>query len=97
MEGALLIFEAAGFEIKELPFEDRNEEFLVFPDEKLSDASEKFEILVDGLISAKPITLELHRDIRVFIPSKVDGKTNKLPSSFFNLTIDEIKREQILR
>lgn len=96
IEGALLILEAAGFEVKELPYQNTKENFLVFPNEKLSEAAEIFEILLDGLKNAEPITLELYRNLQVLLPSQAK-ESIELPPSFFNLTVEEIKREQLLR
>ncbi|KAK6630517.1 hypothetical protein RUM43_014502 [Polyplax serrata] len=96
IEGALLLLEAAGFQVQELPHQDTHESFLIFPKEKVEEAPETFEILLEGLKNAEPITLQLHRDLQVLLPSQAKDR-NELPSSFFNLTVEEIKQEQFLR
>lgn len=37
MEGAMEFLNAAGFEVQKLPFQDKEESFLVFPEEKLGE------------------------------------------------------------
>ena len=97
VEGALLILEAAGFEVKEeVSNEGTVENYLVYPIEKLPDAPEVFEILIDGLKNAEPITLELHRNLQVLLPTQAKER-NELPASFYNLTVEEVKKEQFLR
>lgn len=96
MEGALELLEAAGFEIQKLPHGDGEEDFLVFPEEKLADAHETFEILMDALRNAEPITLELDRNLQVLLPSQAKER-NELPPEFYHLSADELKREQMLK
>ncbi|KAL0278989.1 UNVERIFIED_CONTAM: hypothetical protein PYX00_000645 [Menopon gallinae] len=96
MEGALQVLEAAGFEIIKLPHADGDEDFLVFPEEKLAEAHETLDILIDALRNAEPITLELDRNMQVLLPSEAKERS-ELPAIFFNLTVEEIRREQALR
>lgn len=96
MEGALQVLEAAGFEVKKLPHADDVEDFLVYPEEKIGEAHETLEILIDALRNAEPITLELDRNMQVLLPSEAKERC-ELPAMFFNLTVEEIRREQALR
>ena len=96
MEGALELLEAAGFEIVKLPHQDTEEDFLVFPEEKLGEAHENFEVLMDALRNAEPITLELDRNLQVLLPSQASSR-NELPPEFYHLSPEELKREQSLK
>ncbi|CAK1547709.1 unnamed protein product [Leptosia nina] len=55
-----------------------------------------FQTLIDALRSAEPIQLELDRNLQVLLPSQAAAKV-QLPSSFYALSPEEIKREQQLR
>ena len=55
-----------------------------------------FQILCDALQSAEPILLELDRNLQVLLPSQA-AKQVDLPPAFFNMTADELKREQQMR
>lgn len=50
----------------------------------------------DGLVSAEPIRPELDRGLQVLMPSQAAQKV-ELPSDFFWLTAEELKREQQLK
>jgi hypothetical protein len=52
--------------------------------------------LYDALQSAEPISLELDRNLQVLLPSQA-AKQVDLPPAFFNMTADELKREQQMR
>lgn len=91
VEGTKEFLEAAGFSIKELPFNDTTEKFWVFPEEKLDDLS-TLEQLRDALVSAEPIRPQLDRGVRVLLPAEAATQID-LPPEFFNMTTDELKRE----
>jgi UBX domain-containing protein 6 len=55
-----------------------------------------FQILYDALQSAEPISLELDRNLQVLLPSQAAKRTD-LPPVFFNITAEELKREQQMR
>jgi UBX domain-containing protein 6 len=55
-----------------------------------------FQILYDALQSAEPISLELDRNLQVLLPSQA-AKQVDLPPAFFNMTAEELKREQQMR
>jgi hypothetical protein len=52
--------------------------------------------LYDELQSAEPISLELDSNLQVLLPSQA-AKQVDLPPAFFNMTADELKREQQMR
>jgi len=52
--------------------------------------------LCDALQSAEPISLELDRNLQVLLPSQA-AKRVDLPPMFFNITAEELKREQQMR
>ncbi|XP_068223845.1 UBX domain-containing protein 6-like isoform X2 [Palaemon carinicauda] len=91
MEGTKEFLEAAGFSVKELPFNDATEKFWVFPEEKLDDLS-TLEQLRDALVSAEPLRPQLDRGTRVLLPAEAATQID-LPPEFFNMTTDELKRE----
>ncbi|XP_076060811.1 UBX domain-containing protein 6-like [Oratosquilla oratoria] len=95
IEGTQQFLQAAGFTINELPFNDTTESFWVF-----SDASEEqlnaLEQLRDALVSAEPIKPQLDRSTQVLLPAEA-AKYTDLPPEFFNLTVEELKKEQQLR
>jgi UBX domain-containing protein 6 len=71
------------------------EEFLVLPAEKaaaLSDLDTCCELLTSG----EPLVLKLDRNLQVFKPS-LRAAQFTLPDNFFNLTVEDIRREQRLR
>jgi len=72
-------------------------EFYVFPEELTTeDKIENLEMIVDALKCADPISLELDRNLQVLMPSQVRERCD-LPSDFFRLTPEELKREQQAR
>jgi hypothetical protein len=52
--------------------------------------------LYDALESAEPISLELDHNLQVLYPSQA-AKHVDLPPVFFNMTPEELKREQQMR
>lgn len=96
IEGAMELLLAAGFVEQKLPNSDGVEEdFLVFVKENVPSI-ESLTTLIDALRTAEPIQLELDRNLQVLLPSQAANKM-QLPSSFYALTPEEIKREQQLR
>lgn len=95
VEGAIVFLNAAGFEKEMLPHgDDGEEEYFVLSE----DASRNLEglcALRDALISAEPISPELDRNVRVISPTEI--LRTELPLEFYNLTVDDIKREQLLK
>lgn len=57
--------------------------------EKAADLKEHKEKLLSG----EPVRYQLDRQLRIFKPSSQASRFD-LPAEFFNLTIDELKREQ---
>ncbi|XP_076244851.1 GDI interacting protein 3 [Calliopsis andreniformis] len=94
IEGALDFLHAAGFRQKKLSNNDVEEDFLVWSPENCD--IDNLTMLSEALKSAEKIPLELDRNLQVLLSTQA-SKRNELPSSFFNLTSEEIKREQQLR
>ncbi|XP_053559128.1 UBX domain-containing protein 6 isoform X2 [Bombina bombina] len=97
LEGANEFLEAVGFEKKMLPVpgQEVQEEFYMLS----NIATETLDTLQkqrDVLLSAEPLKATLERQPRVFTPS-IQAAHFNLPDDFYNLTADEIKREQRLR
>ncbi|NWS78341.1 UBXN6 protein, partial [Crotophaga sulcirostris] len=102
LEGIHRFFQAIGFETKTLPVpgqgkesKQTTEEYYVLKEEMLT----KLEDLKDykeQLLSSEPVRAQLDRQLSVFKPSP-EAARFELPNDFYNLTAEEIKREQRLR
>ncbi|KAM6236175.1 UBX domain-containing protein 6 [Porphyrio hochstetteri] len=97
LEGIHRFFQSIGFETKTLPVpgQGTTEEYYVLKEEMLT----KLEDLKDykeQLLSAEPVRAQLDRQLCVFKPSP-EAAHFELPNDFYNLTAEEIKREQRLR
>ncbi|XP_032521897.2 UBX domain-containing protein 6 [Danaus plexippus] len=96
IEGSMELLLAAGFMQEKLLNNEGNEEnFLVFKKENIPSV-ESLTMLIDALRTSEPIPLELDRNLQVLLPSQAANKV-QLPSSFYALSPEEIKREQQLR
>ncbi|XP_063003100.1 UBX domain-containing protein 6 isoform X2 [Elgaria multicarinata webbii] len=98
LEGTHEFFQAVGFEKATLSVagqEDATEDFYVLKEaalEKLDDLKAHKELLLSG----EPLRAQLDRQRRIFTPSPQASRF-ELPGDFFNLTAEELKREQRLR
>nr|XP_023699902.1 UBX domain-containing protein 6 isoform X1 [Paramormyrops kingsleyae] len=97
MEGCQEFLQAAGFEFKNLPLEGKEgtEEFLVLV-EQTSSELEKLTQTKDQLQKGEPLRAQLERQPQAFRPSP-NATRFELPMDFYNLTAEELKREQQLR
>uniref|UniRef100_A0A452DRE4 UBX domain-containing protein 6 n=1 Tax=Capra hircus TaxID=9925 RepID=A0A452DRE4_CAPHI len=97
LEGTHEFFEAIGFQKVLLPIPDQDgpEEFYVLSEAALAQP-QSLERHKEQLLSAEPVRATLARQRRVFRPSPLASQFD-LPADFFNLTAEEIKREQRLR
>ncbi|NWR44470.1 UBXN6 protein, partial [Regulus satrapa] len=102
LEGTHKFFQAVGFETKTLPVPGQGknswytpEEFYVLKEEMLSRLEELKE-RKERLLSSEPVRAQLHRQLTVFRPSPAAARF-ELPHDFFNLTAEELRREQRLR
>ncbi|XP_050026963.1 UBX domain-containing protein 6 [Dermacentor andersoni] len=93
LEGALEFLQAAGFERRHDEESVSSEEWLEFP---LDGDIEQLRILADALCCAKPVKPVLDRSLRVLLPHEA-AQQLVLPDSFFNLSPDEVLREQEAR
>ncbi|XP_070600377.1 UBX domain-containing protein 6 isoform X2 [Erythrolamprus reginae] len=97
LEGADQFFQAVGFEKVALDVtgQEATEDFYVLKEEAL----EKLEDLKDHkekLLSGEPLRAKLDRQLQIFKPSP-QASQFELPSDFFNLTTEELRREQRIR
>ncbi|NXL97900.1 UBXN6 protein, partial [Tyrannus savana] len=98
LEGAHKFFQAVGFETKTLPVPGQGKEgqgFYVLKEEvlaRLEDLKDRKE----QLLSSEPLRARLDRQPRLFQPSPAAARF-ELPDDFYNLSADEIRREQRLR
>ncbi|KAI6051442.1 UBX domain-containing protein 6 isoform X2 [Marmota monax] len=97
LEGTHEFFEAIGFQRMLLPVPDQEdlEEFYVLSEGALAQP-QSLERHKEQLLGAEPVRAKLDRQRRVFRPSPLASQFD-LPGDFFNLTAEEIKREQRLR
>lgn len=95
LEGTTEFLEAAGFEKQTLPVNDTEETFYVFH-QATPETLENLQMLYDALGSAEPVQLELDRNLQVLYPSQA-SKRVELPPVFFNISAEELKREQQIR
>ncbi|XP_033304377.1 UBX domain-containing protein 6 [Bombus bifarius] len=94
IEGALEFLNAAGFHQKKLLNNDKEDDFLIRNADNCD--IENITMLLEALKTAQPIPLELDRNLQVLLPMQANKRT-ELPSSFFNLTAEDIEKEQQLR
>ncbi|XP_060131356.1 UBX domain-containing protein 6 [Zootoca vivipara] len=95
LEGTHKFFQAVGFEKATLSVpgqEEATEDFYVLKEGKLGDLKEHKEKLLSG----EPLRALLDRQRRIFKPSPQASRF-ELPSDFFSITAEELKREQRLR
>ncbi|XP_053228723.1 UBX domain-containing protein 6 [Podarcis raffonei] len=95
LEGTHKFFQAVGFEKATLSVpgqEEATEDFYVLKEGKLGDLKEQKEKLLSG----EPLRAQLDRQLRIFKPSPQASRF-ELPSDFFSITAEELKREQRLR
>lgn len=92
LKGTGEFLQAAGFELKTLPFEEREESFYVMNEEMAAD-SERIGHLMDVLHTAERIQPQLDRAMKVFHPSSSASKFN-IPDEFYSISPEELKKEQ---
>ncbi|XP_052394096.1 UBX domain-containing protein 6 [Carassius gibelio] len=97
IEGSREYLQALGFESSSLQVdgEDRTEEFLVLPAQE-AEALEQMKVHLERLQKGEPVRAKLDRRTQVFRPSK-HATHFELPLDFYNLTAEELKREQQLK
>lgn len=97
LEGIHRFFQAIGFETKTLPIpgQETTEEFYVLKEDVLSRL-EDLKHYKEQLLSSEPVRARLDRQLCVFKPSP-EAARFELPPDFYNLTAEELKREQRLR
>ncbi|KAM6310498.1 UBX domain-containing protein 6 [Podargus strigoides] len=97
LEGIHRFFQAVGFETKTLPVpgQETTEDYYVLKEEMLTKL-EDLKGYKEQLVSSEPLRAQLDRQLCVFKPSP-EAARFELPNDFYNLTAEEIKREQQLR
>lgn len=89
-----LVLKSAGFKLNKLMNGDVEEEFLVFEGEDLNSLKQ----MKEALELAEPIVPQLDRDLKVYRVNAGSQLANfDLSDDFYNLSIDEIRKEQKLR
>lgn len=97
VEGSREFLQAVGFESTTLPVEgqENEEEFLVLAEQE-PEGLEQLKERRDRLQSGEPIRAQLDRRTQAFRPSP-NAARFELPPDFYNLTAEELKREQQLK
>ncbi|KFQ74473.1 UBX domain-containing protein 6, partial [Phaethon lepturus] len=97
LEGIHRFFQAIGFETKTLPVpgQETTEEYYILKEEMLTKL-EDIKDYKEQLLSSEPVRAQLDRQLCVFKPSP-EAARFELPNDFYNLTAEEIRREQRLR
>ncbi|XP_051978338.1 UBX domain-containing protein 6-like [Xyrauchen texanus] len=97
IDGTREYLQALGFESTMLPVdgEERTEEYLVLPQQE-SEALEVLKVHLACLQNGEPIRAKLDRQPQVFRPSQ-HATHFELPPDFFNLTTEELKKEQQIK
>lgn len=91
-EGALDFLLGAGFVEQDID----GESFLIYSDESdEANGIDALKELLEALHHSEIIPLELDRNIQVLLPSQ--AKRSELPSDFYRISIDDLKREHQLR
>eukprot|EP00731_Ephydatia_muelleri_P017649 Em0010g747a len=93
--GSVLFLEAVGFEQRNLAQDGADEVFYVLSDEKAKDVQFLQECKLT-LVSTESLNPKLDRNVQVFQGSSRINQFN-LTEDFYNLTIEEVKKEQKLR
>ncbi|MDA8032383.1 MAG: hypothetical protein MPK62_14915 [Alphaproteobacteria bacterium] len=100
MKGGLLFLEAVaiGFKQKLLPRDGQEEQFYIYEGagEGEGDDEERLSSLEELLRLCQPLKMTLDRGLTVYRATSRAHHFD-LPSEFYNLTIEEIKREQKLK
>ncbi|MBN3315551.1 UBXN6 protein, partial [Atractosteus spatula] len=97
IEGSREFLQAVGFKSQVLAVDgqDNSEEFLVLPEEALAQL-EELRASRARLQAGEPVRAKLDRQLQVYRPSP-HATRFELPPDFYNLTAEELKREQQLR
>ncbi|XP_055514237.1 UBX domain-containing protein 6 [Leucoraja erinacea] len=97
LEGTHEFLQSIGFEKKKIHVagQENEEDFYVL-NEDLLTRYEELRQYKDELLNAEPVTAQLDRRVKIFRPSAQAAKF-ELPNDFYNLTAEEIKREQLMR
>lgn len=90
VEGALDFLLSAGF--REVQLDEEN--YLIWSIDNV-EAGHDLPELLDALKNCERISLELDRNIQVLLPSQ--AKHMEIPSDFYHITPEELRREQQLR
>ncbi|XP_006819414.1 UBX domain-containing protein 6-like [Saccoglossus kowalevskii] len=95
IEGSEEFLQSVGFTRQMMPHQDSEAEFFVLDQEYCSD-TDRLRAVHESLVSTEPIRPILDRNTQIFEPCSGASQFH-LPDEFYNLTAEEIKREQQLR
>lgn len=92
IKGGIEFLESIGFVKEKHILQDKEEDFLVFPEDCLNNLA-MVQSTVDDLQSAERIQLVLDRNVQVLLPSQASKKVS-LSQEFFTKSMAELKLEQ---
>lgn len=92
LKGTEEFMQAAGFQLKSLPFEDHEENFYIM-DEDMAKDSDRLKSIKDVLQAAEPIKPQLDRALKIFHPCQSASKFT-IPNEFYTIAPEELKKEQ---
>ncbi|XP_039269828.2 UBX domain-containing protein 6-like [Styela clava] len=93
LDGTEEFLNAVGFKLTMVSSDEKEELYFVLP----NDINiENLKYAKDCLLASQPLITKLHRDMKIFQPSD-RSLTFNLPNSFYNLTLEEVRREQGLK
>ncbi|XP_070536590.1 UBX domain-containing protein 6-like [Ptychodera flava] len=92
LTGSEEFLQAVGFTRQMLPHQDTEAEFFVLSEDFAKD-TDRLSAIRETLLSTEPVRPKLDRNLQVF---KASGNVSRfqLPDEFYNLTPEEIKKEQ---
>ncbi|XP_028821265.1 UBX domain-containing protein 6-like [Denticeps clupeoides] len=95
VEGSREFLQSLGFQSTMLSVDGQEEEFLLLPEQEPS-ALEVMKEKLSRLQKGEPVRAQLDRQLQVYRPSP-DATHFELPPDFYNLSAEELKREQQLK
>ena len=92
LKGTEEFMQATGFQIRMLPFEDREENFYLMEEAMAKDV-ERLKSIKEVLLAAEPIKPQLDRALKIFHPTQTASKFN-IPNEFYTISPEDLKKEQ---
>lgn len=91
LHGTEEFLQAAGFVLKSLPFEDKEDNFYVM-DSAIALDSERLTNVKEVLLTAEPLKPQLDRNLKLFYSTSKASNFN-IPDEFYSISPEELKKE----